>query len=206
MISTDKKFIFVAVMKTGTMSMTKTLEKHSIDKDGYHYTAKELKEGKLLSDMSMRFGSNNKHMHLYKKFWNEYYSFGFVRNPWDHFVSLYKWCKKNNNPKTLNGFEYFLLNQYENEFDCLLDWNFTNQTDRLYDHEKQLVNFVGRFESIEEDFSTICKKIGVEDRLLFINKSKDCLNYKSFYKSSLQIEMIKDLYHRDIHRCGYEFE
>ena len=206
MISVDKKFIFVAVMKTGTMSIIKTLENYSVDKDGYHYTAKELKEGKLLSDASTRLGSKNKHIQMYKQFWDDYYSFGFVRNPWDHFVSLYKWCKKHNNPKTLKGFEHFLLNQYENQLDCLSDWNFTNQTDRLYENEKQLVSFVGRFENIQEDFSTICKKIRVDEQLLFINKSKNDLNYRAFYKSSSQIEMIQKLYYKDIQRCGYEFE
>lgn len=206
MISTDKKFIFVAVMKTGTMSITSTLGKYSLDNDGYHYTARELKNNNLSSDSSKRLGSENPFISLYKKHWEEFFTFGFVRNPWDHFVSLYKWCKKRQNPKTFRGFEFFLNDQYYNKYNCLSDWNFTTQSDRLYENGKKIVDFIGKYENIEQDFALICKNIKVKEKLLFINKSKDTRCYKTFYNSLDQIEKIRSLYAEDIERFGYEFE
>lgn len=206
MISTDKKFIFVAVMKTGTMSIAKTLEKYSLDKDGSHYTAEELKMGKLTSHSSIKAGNNNSHISLYKKHWDEYFTFGFVRNPWDHFVSFYKWCSRHNSPLTSKGFGYFLKSQYDNKFNSLWDWNFTCQTDRLFQNDKQIVDFVGRFENLEEDFEHICDKIGILESLCKINFSKDRSSYKKFYKTSEDKEMIQQMYLKDIERFKYEFE
>lgn len=206
MISTDKSFIFVAVMKTGTMSITKTLEKYSLDKDGSHYTAEELMLGRLTSHSSRVLGSNNCHIPLYKKHWDEYFTFGFVRNPWDHFVSFYKWCLKHNNPLASRGFEYFLKSQHDNNFNLLWDWNFTCQTDRLFHGDKQVVDFVGRFENLEEDFNYICGKIGISERLCKINFSKDKRSYRKFYKTSSDKEAIQQMYSKDIKRFKYEFE
>lgn len=206
MISIDKKFIFVAVMKTGTMSITKTLEKYSLDNDGTHYTAKELKEGRLLSHSSKRLGANNSSIPLYKKHWDEFFTFGFVRNPWDHFVSLYKWCKKHNSKQALNGFDNFLKNQYESNFGILWDWQFTNQSDRLFDKDNQLVDFIGKFENLEEDYLKICNRLMIKEPLLYINKSKDIRTYREFYKNDKQIEMVNKMYKKDIERFKYEFE
>jgi len=206
MISTDKKFIFVAVMKTGTMSITSTLKKYSLDNDGYHYTARELKNNSLSSVSSKRLGSQNQFLPLYKQHWEEFFTFGFVRNPWDHFVSLYKWCKKHKNPKTSKGFNFFLNDQYRNKYNCLSDWGFTTQSDRLYENGEKIVNFIGKYENIEQEFELICKNIKVEEKLLSINKSKDTRCYKTFYNSQEQIEKIRSLYAEDIERFGYEFE
>ena len=205
MISQNKKFIFIAVMKTGTMSITNALKKYSLDSDGYHYTAKELKSGMLTSKSSRRLGSQNKHIHLYSSYWEEYYSFGFVRNPWDHFVSLYKWCKKHGNEKTRNGFENFLVNQFNSNYDSLYDWDFTCQSDRLFENDIQIVDFVGRFENLEKDFKKICDKLLIKESLPKINSSKDKTDYRLFYKNDNQIEMISKMYSKDIERFKYEF-
>lgn len=206
MISTDKKFIFIAVMKTGTMSIANILSKYSIDKDGTHYTASELKNNIIISHSSKKMASKNPYIKLYKEKWNDFFTFGFVRNPWDHFVSLYKWCKKHNNPKANFGFDLFLENEYRNNFNILWDWNFVNQSDRLYEGNKQIVDFIGRFENIEKDFDFICKTIGIDETLPVINRSKDRRGYKSFYKSKEQIKMIEEMYEKDLERFNYGFE
>jgi hypothetical protein len=205
MISIDKKFIFVAVMKTGTMSITSALSKYSLDRDGHHYTARELKNGHLTSHSSIRLGSKNNFINLYKKHWNDYYTFGFVRNPWDHFVSLYKWCKKHGNQKTKYGFDAFLTNQFNNNYDCLFDWEFTCQSDRLFDNGVQIVDFVGRYENIEEDFQKICNQLSINESLPKINISVDKRGYRNFYKNDNQIEMIREMYIKDVERFKYEF-
>ena len=59
---------------------------------------------------------------------------------------------------------------------------------------------------LEKDFDFICKSIGVEERLSFINRSPDRREYKDFYKSKEQIKMIEEMYAKDLERFGYGFE
>lgn len=101
---------------------------------------------------------------------DSYFSFAFVRNPWDWQVSLYTFMLKNKNhyqhnlAKSFSGFTEYI------EWRCREDVRF--QRDFVFSKDgKQLVNFIGRFENLEKDFNYICSQIGISVILPKFNQS-----------------------------------
>ncbi len=154
--------------------------------------------------------------------YNEYFKFCFVRNPWNRLFSWYKMMLKKG---VHNYFSDYLLNNSSNFSEFLdltdiiyeksnLEWNGIhpypksisfNQLDYITDvNGNLLVNFIGRFESLEEDYNKIMEKIGIPNLPLpHINKSTNG-EYKYFYTDS-DIEKVYNMYKRDIDYFGYKF-
>ena len=74
LISKQKKFVFVHVQKTGGTSLRQVLKSHAPDARKWHG-----KHGHA-SDAIAEIGRAE---------WERYFSFAFVRNPWDRLVSWY---------------------------------------------------------------------------------------------------------------------
>jgi len=74
----------------------------------------------------------------------------------------------------------------------------------ICDKDKNLmVDFVGRFESIKDDWSYITSKLNIESELVHINKS----NHKSYREvyTDKTAEIVYNLFKEDIDMFGYEF-
>ena len=68
-----------------------------------------------------------------------------------------------------------------------------------------IVDLVGRLECVQEDFSTMCNRIGLPD-LKVPHKNKTKHEHYSVYYDDETREMVADLYRRDIEYFGYAFE
>lgn len=91
-----------------------------------------------------------------------------------------------------------------------------------------MVDFVGRFESLQNDFDRVCEKIGLpQSEIPHINSSRGQANdkassgslipwrrrptfpsfstYQDYYDDESR-ELVAQLYEADIDRFGYEFE
>jgi len=66
-----------------------------------------------------------------------------------------------------------------------------------------LVDFVGRYERLEEDFEKICSILGIRKKLPHKNVTRH-LNYTEYYDSRT-IEIVKEKYRRDVEFLGYDF-
>ena len=149
-----------------------------------HSTAKEIRE------------------YLGPEKWDSMYSFSFVRNPWDWQVSLYHFIQTNKfNPQ--RGLVSSM------KFDDYIKWRVEEdrhlQSSFIFDrHGNQLVDFVGRFENLSEDFATVCSKVGVDASLPHENASKHD-GYKKYYNDTTAA-LIADAFKEDIDAFGYEFE
>lgn len=132
------------------------------------------------------------------------FSFAFVRNPWDWQVSLYKFMLKKEEHhqheliKKLGSFEEYIKWRCDQE--ALL------QKKIIYSDEgEKLVNFVGRFETIEADFEKVCLEINVSASLPKLNVSnKNNEPYQSFYTDTTR-ELVEQAFKPDIELFGYEF-
>ncbi|EPP8196174.1 sulfotransferase family 2 domain-containing protein [Campylobacter lari] len=147
-----------------------------------------------------------------------YFSFGFVRNPYDRMVSAYHylrsgggnlvdetWAKEN--IYKYNSFEEFVLNLQNNDEQIkILSWmHFVPQYKYLCDNDKNiLVNFIGKFEKLDEDFKKILNILKRKDSLVHVNKSKH-RDYKDYYNYETY-KIIREIYKNDFEIFDYDLE
>ena len=129
------------------------------------------------------------------------FKFAFVRNPWDWQVSLYHYMKQNRKHP-----QHALIRNMT--FDEYITWRVTKdkhlQKEFVTDGEGTIiVDFVGRFERLEEDFDQICQRIGIRPSLPHRNRSRHD-DYRSCYTDTTR-ELIAEHFRPDIELFDYSF-
>lgn len=129
--------------------------------------------------------------------WASYFKFCFVRNPWDRVVSNFHWQKSKGRwqDSTLK--------------DIILKTDFRQLMDqRLYVYDvfgNKIVDFVGRFENLQEDFNQVCDRIGIERQVLpHHHKSSARKLYWEYYNEETK-ELVAKRYAKDIGYFSYQF-
>ena len=141
--------------------------------------------------------------------WNQRFTFTFVRNPWDRVVSLYHYRVKTNqtNLKTDSiSFENWINLCYvdRNTYYYNTHKMFMPQFDWIADTEGNiLVDFVGRFENLQQDFEHICDHLNKKSTLKHLHRSQR-KKYHEYYNSETK-KIIQDYYRKDIEFFGYDF-
>lgn len=133
----------------------------------------------------------------------ELYKFAFVRNPWDWLLSLYKYIHQNKahhrNKKVSHLADFEAYIRYE------IARGKENQSKFLFGKNGQcLVDFIGRYESLEVDFAKITEAIGVAETLPHINASKH-KSYHDYYNAKTR-NLVAQHWARDIEVFKYCFE
>lgn len=139
--------------------------------------------------------------------WRDYYKFAFDRNPWDRQVSwyLYKTKSKRNRP----SFEKFMSSRrraYVNNHEIYLLDGAANDGALA---DSLAVDFLGRYENLEEDLNRALDAAGVEQRIdvpkVNVTPNKDeARDYRSYYSPEMR-EMIAAWYAPEIKLLGYEY-
>lgn len=206
LISYHKKFLFVHIFKTAGTSITDSLARFCYRPDSTrpsnwmaffstnwtkihrkpikkHATATEIRDS------------------LDREIFNSVFKFTFVRNPWDWQVSLYHYILEN--PENHGYEETMKMGSFRNFVFSREKLTFT-QTSCLVDESGNLlVDFVGKFENLDQDFQSICHKVGISASLPHINKSKRT-DYQDYYDAETR-DLTARLYAEDIERFGYTF-
>lgn len=135
--------------------------------------------------------------------YDDYFTFSFVRNPWDWQVSLYEYIKLTRHHKDHGvvkalTFLEFLRRQVSGNAPCQLDF----LTD---DKHRIIVTKIGRFESLDRDLNEICrfKELPVSP-LPTLNASRRVLNYRCYYDSE-SVNLVATHFQPDIEYFGYKF-
>lgn len=211
LINESPKFAFIHIQKTAGLSIERFLLDQSPRARQLHG-----RHGRV-ADALGTMGADE---------WAGYFSFAFVRNPWDRMVSWYSMIEAAKQQLTSeelarerpfqsdlwnyaiansNDFDSFLRNCTATIFDLGCNKNFAfNQVDYLTDSQgKVLVDFVGRFENLAEDMGHILSVLQLEGTLPRLNASTHA-HYTEWYSDETR-QLVADRYLRDIEAFGYSF-
>ncbi len=181
-------FIFIHINKTAGTSIGKAIGLPVKD----HLTAKEI---------IARIGMDR---------WNAAYKFTLVRNPWDKVVSHYEYRRKKDKTKIASrGISFpdwvkMTYGEKKNVFYYNSPKSFQPQVDWLKDNDGKIsIDYVGKFESISEDFDQIKRDIGLDAALPHLNATQrtPC---QSYYDAETR-DIVARWFHEDIEVFGYSF-
>jgi len=189
MINHKANFIFIHIPKTGGTSIEQALLRDNPLKWQWWKAKHEYMYPDVLNKVAKCNGIES------------YFSFSFVRNPWDKIVSQYHYNRD------WFGMGDYTFDEYIRAFNkgrkisannpYLLPWITDNKGNVL-------VDFIGRFENLQEDFDTVCDKIGTKrQRLPYKNKTKH-KHYTEYYNDETRA-IVAEKYAKDIEYFGYEF-
>lgn len=134
------------------------------------------------------------------------YKFAFVRNPWDLLVSYYNFVRST--PGHHRSARAVGLASFDRYVEYELRRDKISQSRMLCDRRGVLlVDDVGRFESIEADFARICRRLGIDATLPYVNRGviRDRRDYRTYYSRRLA-DRVAEHFAEDIERFGYRFE
>ena len=147
------------------------------------------------------------------------FSFSFVRNPFDRLVSAWRcaWVtrKRVSSKRWLEtpisrDFTRFVKDFVvkETDFD-FFRWShvmpFTDPRMKLFNSDgEKLLSFIGKLESYQEDFNSVCDRIGIsQQQLPHLNQTKH-KHYTEYYDDETR-EIVAEKYAKDIECFGYKF-
>ncbi|MBK1648616.1 sulfotransferase family 2 domain-containing protein [Rhabdochromatium marinum] len=140
------------------------------------------------------------------------FKFAFVRNPWDLQVSSYHHIRRER-PHYLGGhdtFTDFLRWKLDPQrpYQYHIDTSIERQSDYLIDLHGQLcVDFIGRYEQLNQDFAHICQHLHLRIPALPHHRraaDRDS-DYRHYYTDETA-EWIARHFARDIELFGYQFD
>ncbi len=152
-----------------------------------------------------------------------YYRFSFVRNPFDRLVSCYRqkilFTPTPAMPRPFYDPYFFDLpaNTSFADFaervcripDALSENHFKSQYALLYDAGKLLVDYVGKLEQVERDWSPLAERFQLEPLLVETNVSRNKpgthSDYRRYYTAPLA-RLVYERYRHDVEAFGYQAE
>ncbi len=206
-----RKLLFIAVPRTGSMSMIEALKPHglhavkydvgSVDTvfdrarpltTFYHASVRALLDAYIIDDRWIR----------------ERKVVKFVRNPWDRLVSLYHYLfgtlADRHDRHRVCTFQDFVGRVCAFGVEEVGPYNWLG----LSQANPQAAwgywpDFVGKFEAIEEDWGKVCDMIGIDAPLPHVGATEHA-DYRTYYTPELR-DAVGTFYAQDVHEGGYEF-
>ena len=188
-----RQCLFVHITKSAGTSVAKSL----FGELPYHYTAIEYR---------VIFG---------RRAFNRYFKFAFVRNPWDRLYSAYSYLRDGGWNEQDRAWYAQHLGQTPDFNTFVLDWL---EPERLHSHlhlqpqshficdgkGRPLLDYLGYFETLPEDFAHIAQRLGIDSQLAHVNASQRT-DYRDIYTPTA-IDKVQRLYRQDIENFGYAFD
>jgi len=135
-------------------------------------------------------------------FFEAAWKFTVVRNPWDKYVSGWRYCHTTKS----RTFERVVESPPTREED-IHDWHHMTraQTECIVDAEGELiVDFLCRFEQLQDGFDTVCERAGLPKIALPLIRRTDHERYREYYTENTR-DIIAARYRKDIETFGYRF-
>lgn len=173
------------------------------------------------------FGQKSRHVPVLRyaafdqQLFNDSFKFTFVRNPWARIHSAYHylhrvvgkgdkfldWTWATHHLSDRHSFENFILGLRDLRYRSAVKRypHFRDQVDWISIPGRGVVmDFIGRFESLELDFAHVCKLHGRPDLTLPRLRPGTGQGYREAYTEQMA-DLVADIYRRDIDALGYDF-
>ena len=213
MISHKHKYIYIHIPKTGGNSVEAALlENIGIPPERCNdegLTKAERQEYRIWYTHG-EIDVQHRKLGQYKK-WREreYFTFSFVRNPWDRYVSEYFYIYEHHD----NREEFRQLFPTFRDFvmeDALSNWcyyahDFQQIEFILNANEHKLVDFIGKCETLQDDFDHVCRKLNLGHMKLPRTNQTAHTHYSTYYDYETKMVTAKK-YKADIQFFNYSFE
>lgn len=196
MVSADLKCVFIHIPKCAGSSINQDLKLQSIGFSGH-------------SPASCHFD-----------YLGDYFSFTFIRNPYDRVASAYKYFQK-----LTSGHRWYKRNSII--ADAAAKMNFNEFVNHILDFQKLMVreegsfesgihfqpfdyfldekiNYIGRFEDIQKDYSYIRSRLNLPVKILRKTNSTNNNDYKEIYSGNAE-RIVYNIYNQDIKKYKYQF-
>jgi hypothetical protein len=206
-ISHRHRFIFFAVPRTGTHAVRRALGQHLGPEDWEQQNLFEKKRLPMqdLADLGHgHISVRQLQSCLPSRTWNSYFKFAVVRNPFDRFVSACFFLARKQ-PQIAHHANAFMKR-------AVTDPAFRRrvlvlpQTALLTDGTGSIpLDFVGRFENLQESFDYICEHLGFPRAELENRNSSQHEPYSRYYDRTLA-EAVGDIYRTDLETFSYTFD
>lgn len=145
-------------------------------------------------------------------FWSQLFKFSFVRNPWDLQVSSWHHLRRVPSAPTdhLDSFESFLRFKFDPDrpFQYFFDISQEIQSHYVIDlNGRVIVDFIGRYERLHEDFAEACRRGGIPHlHLPHERHSRERKKDYRLYYDDVTAELVATHYAQDIALFGYAFD
>jgi len=206
LISDEKKFVYIHVPKTGGTSVSAALQRWSLPRNRARSASWLRWVGLPKDHRRFRFEKHGSLASVERvlppELFRSYFKFSIVRNPWERLVSDY--CavlqdastRRHARVRRLNGFDEYLRREAPRAL--------RSQFELLADSSGALgLDFVARFESLEQGFRSICQRLGIEAELPHENRH-DHGDYRCYYDAAAR-DFVRARWARDVEAFGYEF-
>lgn len=197
----SKKYaiLFVAIQKTGTTSIEKALQE-------YLYPHVASSTVKIKKRPNFKYKHNSAEILAscpeINSIWDKLFKFSVVRNPWDLCVSHYFYRQREGYEEAIyTPFKEWLISHKKRE---PIMWQAPTQYDCLTVNGDLAVDYVGRFENLQNDFNSVCKHIKIPSIQLDNCNSTKHKHYSTYYDQETK-EYVFDLFKKDIEYFHYEF-
>ncbi|MEJ2609997.1 MAG: sulfotransferase family 2 domain-containing protein [Candidatus Thiodiazotropha sp.] len=217
LLSIKHNFLFVHIAKTGGTSVRSALQSLRW-RDPWYYPMFLCSRFSHLSGhrIGTKFPRHSRIVAakelLPETFFNNLFKFAIVRNPWDLQVSSFHHIHRERPHliEHINDFDHFIRWKLDPErpYQYHVDTSIQSQLDYLIDlHGNILVDFIGHYENLADDFKQITQQIKVKGITLphkrkASDRQKD---YRSYYSDELA-ELVSEHFKRDIEALGYQFD
>lgn len=131
-------------------------------------------------------------------YYNAYFKFSIVRNPWAASFSFYKYRKKRDNfPHSFNEWVACVNNKVFSKF--LSPLNYLQEGNHIP------LDYIGRFENLKHEWNIICDQLKIKAKKLpHINKTLNKSNYRDHYNKK-SIDIVYKNMKKDINYFKYEY-
>ena len=216
-LSHSYRFVFIHVAKTGGLSVREALLPYSVEPDKFimRRPPKMVKDRvnplyQVWETLLLHASASDAKRGLPPDVFERYFKFAFVRNPWDQLVSMYHFilrepeAPKHDQVKALGSFDTFV------EWVVETPEPFPKgvpklQSEMITDARGNLlVDFIGAYENLQEDFDEITRILGIQAVLPHVNRSVH-QDYRDHYNDRTRA-LVAEHFRPDIERFAYSFD